>query len=90
MRIDCDTCRAPRHRCADCVVTAVLRMPDGSVEDPSGPATGHDEPLDHEERRAVDLFAGIGLIAAREAVRARAWCEAVTEPGEGGRARFVG
>ncbi len=90
MRIDCDTCPAPRGHCAECAVSAVPGMRARWIDGPPGSAAGHDEPLDHEERRAVDLFAGVGLIAAREAVSARAWCEAVVEPGDRGRARFVG
>ncbi|WP_246136432.1 hypothetical protein [Leekyejoonella antrihumi] len=42
-------------------------------------SVGHYDLLDREERRAVDLFASVGLVAASEAVGARAWCEPVVD-----------
>jgi hypothetical protein len=49
MLIDCDSCEVRGLACGDCVVTALLGAPAG-VE------------LDAEERQAIDVLAGSGLV----------------------------
>jgi len=48
-RIDCDTCVVRGLACHDCVVTVLLGPPD-------------DLSFDEEERRALDVLAGGGLV----------------------------
>ena len=48
-RIDCDTCVVRGLACHDCVVTVLLGPPD-------------DLTFDDEERRALDVLAGGGLV----------------------------
>lgn len=48
MVIDCDTCTMRDVACADCVVTLMLGGPPSSV--------------DEEERRALEVLAGGGLV----------------------------
>ena len=50
MVIDCDTCVAAGHACADCVVTVLLGRPGRPVE------------LDADEQRAIDVLADAGLV----------------------------
>jgi hypothetical protein len=56
MLIDCDSCAMRDIACADCVVTMLLGRDDGGgvIDQPE---------LDDDERRAVDVLAGAGLIA---------------------------
>jgi hypothetical protein len=48
--IDCDSCEVRGLACGDCVVTALLGAPPEGVV------------LDDEERRALDVLAGSGLV----------------------------
>ena len=50
MLIDCDSCELRDIACGDCVVTVLLGAPQGGVE------------LGTEERRAIDVLAGNGLV----------------------------
>ena len=50
MLIDCDTCEVRGLACADCVVTVLLGAPPAGVV------------LDAEERRALDVLAGSGMV----------------------------
>ena len=50
MLIDCDTCEVRGLACGDCVVTVLLGAPPAGVV------------LDAEERRALDVLAGSGLV----------------------------
>lgn len=63
MQIDCETCPVRRRRCDDCMVTALLQL------------APLEQRLDDEERRAIDAFAGVGLIGATEAASAVARIE---------------
>ncbi len=58
--IDCDTCVAPAHACAGCVMTVLLR---GSAGPPAGraPRTGTVD-LDEAERAAIDSLSRAGLV----------------------------
>jgi hypothetical protein len=49
LEIDCDTCAVRGPACGDCVVTVLLGPP---------PEMGFDD----EERRALDVLAGSGLV----------------------------
>jgi hypothetical protein len=49
VEIDCDTCLVRGPACGDCVVTVLLGPP---------PEMGFDD----EERRALDVLAGSGLV----------------------------
>lgn len=49
VQIDCDTCAVRGPACGDCVVTVLLGPP---------PELGFDD----EERRALDVLAGSGLV----------------------------
>jgi hypothetical protein len=49
VQIDCDTCVVRGPACADCVVTVLLGPP---------PEMGFDD----DERRALDVLAGSGLV----------------------------
>lgn len=49
VQIDCDTCAVRGPACSDCVVTVLLGPP---------PEMGFDD----EERRALDVLAGSGLV----------------------------
>ena len=51
MLIDCDSCEVRGLACGDCVVTALLGAPPEGVV------------LDDEERRALEVLAGSGLVA---------------------------
>lgn len=68
MFVDCATCPVRGRSCDDCIVPVLLDAQPGM-------------PLDEEERRAVDVFVGAGLVDVREAVRLRA----VSEPWLGAR-----
>jgi hypothetical protein len=48
--IDCDSCEVRGLACGDCVVTALLGSPPEGVL------------LDEEERRALEVLAGSGLV----------------------------
>jgi len=48
--IDCDSCEVRGLACGDCVVTVLLGSPPEGVV------------LDDEERRAIDVLAGSGLV----------------------------
>lgn len=50
MLIDCDDCQVRGRGCADCVVTVVMGCAPEGVE------------LDAEERAAIDVLAGAGLV----------------------------
>ena len=50
MLIDCDSCEVRGLACGDCVVTALLGAPPEGVV------------LDDEERRALEVLAGSGLV----------------------------
>ena len=50
MLIDCDSCEVRGLACGDCVVTVLLGAPPEGVV------------LDDEERRALDVLAGSGLV----------------------------
>ncbi len=90
MRIDCNTCPARGHHCAECIVATLAQMPVMPPEGSPQLTVSHEEPLDDMERCAVDLFAGLGMITPREALRARAWCDpSASGPGVP-TARFVG
>lgn len=56
MIIDCETCAARPHACADCVVT-FLTVPVGAPESVAGTVE-----LDAGERRAIDVLAASGLV----------------------------
>ena len=64
MLIDCDICEVRALACGDCVVTVLLGAPPEGVV------------LDDEERRALDVLAGSGLVPPLRLV----------EAGEGGQA----
>ncbi|WP_369053607.1 hypothetical protein [Kineococcus terrestris] len=55
MLIDCDTCTARPRACDGCVVSVLLGVPD--VPGRAGPPA-----LDDDERRAVAVLAGAGLV----------------------------
>jgi hypothetical protein len=57
--IDCDTCAVRGIACGDCVVTALLDLPDRAI--PGGPAEGL-VALDPVEARALDALAAGGLL----------------------------
>ncbi len=65
MLMDCAGCPARERHCDDCIVPVLFDARPGL-------------PLDADERRAVDVFVGAGLLDVREAVRLRA----LTEPWE--------
>jgi hypothetical protein len=50
MLIDCETCTAPAHACADCVMTVLLQQPPVPVE------------LDESEEAAIGALAEAGLV----------------------------
>lgn len=68
MLLECDSCPAPIHHCAGCVVNALLGEP------LPVPARGSvpEVPLDRGERRAVEMFVAAGLVASGELTRCRA------------------
>jgi hypothetical protein len=68
MLIDCDSCAMRDIACADCVVTMLLGRGDGEA------IIGRPE-LDDDERRAVDVLAGAGLIAPLRLVPMRSAIE---------------
>ena len=58
MLIDCDTCQVRALACGDCVVTVLLGAPpDGVV-------------LDEDERQALQVLAGSGLVPPLRLVEA--------------------
>lgn len=63
MVIECGRCPMRGTACADCVVTALLALPDG----PEARL-----PLDADERSALSALVGSGLVAAAEAAGASA------------------
>jgi hypothetical protein len=74
MLIDCETCAVRDVHCGECVVTALLGLPEqapGSMSqvDESVPAghyrvPGYSHRLDDTERRALEVLADHGLVAA--------------------------
>lgn len=64
LTIDCVTCPVRDVRCGDCVVTL------WSALEASGPGPVAD--LDRDERAAVALLAGAGLVTSASAAAARA------------------
>lgn len=50
MLIDCDTCRAPREACRDCVMTTLLQVTDAPID------------FDDTERAALGSLAQAGLV----------------------------
>lgn len=57
MIVDCERCPVRGAACADCVVTAFLAMP---------PETDAPLPLDADERAAVSLLVGGGLVDVQD------------------------
>jgi len=55
MLIDCDSCTERPRACGECVVSVLLGMPGERVPD-SGPE------LDADERGALEVLAGAGLV----------------------------
>ncbi len=80
MLIDCDSCEVRGLACGDCVVTVLLAAPPEGVV------------LDAEERRALDVLAGSGLVPPLRLVQGpRAESEeAVAERDDPGQARRGG
>lgn len=82
MLIECETCPVAERHCGECMVTAMLQLaapepapcPTPTVPKRSDRHEPYEAFLDPGERRAVDLLATAGLISAREATAARAWC----------------
>jgi hypothetical protein len=68
MLIDCDSCAMRDIACGDCVVTMLLGHGEGDA------IIGRPE-LDDDERRAVDVLAGAGLIAPLRLVAMRPGAE---------------
>lgn len=60
MVIDCDSCEVRGLACDDCVVSVLLGAPPGGVE------------LDADERDAIDVLAGSGLVPPLRLVPRRA------------------
>jgi hypothetical protein len=58
MLIDCDTCIARDHACADCVMTVLLQIDPRPVD------------LDDDERAAIGSLADAGLVPPLRLVRA--------------------
>lgn len=58
MIVDCDTCQVRGRACGDCVISALLGVPDAR---PTA--------LDDEERRVLGLFADSGLLPPLRLVR---------------------
>lgn len=67
MLIDCGSCRVRGDACADCVVT-FLTIPVRPRDDEAEPASSTSSrpralvDLDADERRALDVLAGSGLV----------------------------
>lgn len=70
MTIQCRSCPVRGTHCDDCMVTALLQLPQARGE--PGP---HDLPLDAEDRACVDRFVASGLLSAAGAWRVRAVAE---------------
>ena len=68
MLIDCDSCEVRGLACGDCVVTVLLGAPPEGVV------------LDDEERRALDVLAGSGLVPPLRLVTIEAPPAALEEP----------
>ena len=66
VQIDCDTCAVRGPACSDCVVTVLLGPP---------PEMGFDD----EERRALDVLAGSGLVPPLRMVKPMAGPDAGAE-----------
>jgi hypothetical protein len=85
--IDCDTCQVRGLACGDCVVTVLLGAPPEGVV------------LDDDERRALDVLAGSGLVPPLRLVESgdggagggpASTAAAGPERGHIGRRRFAG
>jgi hypothetical protein len=59
VRVDCDSCEVRAVACGDCIVTVLLGAPPEGVE------------LDPDERRALDVLAGSGLVPPLRLVQTR-------------------
>jgi hypothetical protein len=87
MLVDCESCPVREHHCADCMVTALTRIPIPGLRAVDDPVAPDDSvPLDPAERRAASVLLAAGLVNRQEADRARAQLE----PAAGRSRRFAG
>jgi hypothetical protein len=81
MLVDCQACPVRDVHCADCMVTALTRIPMPTLRPVGAPAeaAGRDldatVALDPAERRAVSILVAAGLVDREQAGRAEAWLE---------------
>ncbi|HEU5144086.1 MAG TPA: hypothetical protein VFT81_02840 [Dermatophilaceae bacterium] len=81
MLVDCQACPVRDVHCADCMVTALTRIPMPTLRRVGAPAeeAGVDlvapAALDPAERRAVSILLAAGLVDREQADRAEAWLE---------------
>lgn len=76
MLVDCESCPVRGRHCADCMVTALTRIPMPTLrpaEDAGGPLDPL--PLDTAERRAVAVLLAAGLVDRQAADHASARLE---------------
>lgn len=85
MFVDCESCPVRGHHCADCMVTALTRIPMPALRAVDDAVAPEDSvPLDPAERRAASVLLAAGLVDRQEADGARARLEPA-----GGRSRRV-
>ena len=81
MLVDCQACPVRDVHCADCMVTALTRIPMptlrrvGAAAEETGVDLVEPVPLDPTERRAVSVLVAAGLVDREQAGRAEAWLE---------------
>jgi hypothetical protein len=67
MLVDCESCPVRGHHCADCMVTALTRIPIPDLRAVDDPAASRDSvPLDPAERRAASVLLAAGLVNRQE------------------------
>jgi hypothetical protein len=81
MLVDCQACPVRDVHCADCMVTALTRIPMPTLRPVGAPAQEAEADvvapvrLDPAERRAVSILLAAGLVDRDQAGRAEAWLE---------------
>ncbi len=86
MLVDCESCPVRDHHCADCMVTALTRIPLPALRPVADVADPGSVPLDPAERRAVSVLLAAGLVDRQAADQA----SATLEPRGGRRHRAAG
>lgn len=81
MIVDCETCPVQGRHCADCMVTALTRLPMPTPRPVRGAGSAAEDSLalDPAERRAVSVLVAAGLVDREEGDTATARAEPVGE-----------